>query len=148
MVLVNPFLRFTKTTDFFLLKSPVLRARVLKRLLTSFMTLEEECRKVSFFVAFFVSRNLRDRVQVGRGRQGSSRSLQAYNIPVSPYSKVCGHLAVLSHCFRRVPQTATAGKLRCMHAKWCRGACCAAPSQLLRPAQMEAIRFETARSAP
>ena len=34
MVLVNPFLRFTKTTDFFLLKSPVLRARVLKRLLT------------------------------------------------------------------------------------------------------------------
>ena len=32
MVLVNPFLRFTKTTDF-LLKSPVLRARDLKRLL-------------------------------------------------------------------------------------------------------------------
>ena len=32
MALVNPFLRFTKTTDF-LLKSPVLRARVLKRLL-------------------------------------------------------------------------------------------------------------------
>ena len=34
MVLVNPFLRFTKTTDL-LLKSPVLRARVLKRLLIS-----------------------------------------------------------------------------------------------------------------
>ena len=35
MVLANPFLRFTKTTDFFLLKSPALRARVPERLLIS-----------------------------------------------------------------------------------------------------------------